>query len=420
MRNIRGIKNIKWIWAFCAVFLLLLLGFALDGSGIATAAYNLIENNGSAVAMRPTLNFTNGGCVDNPTDNRTDCTISGGGSSASGGIVTYSGAALTPSGTIYFPIGGGGLSSATETNVDVESPAAATVANFYVQLSAAPGTGNSITFTWRDNASSTALRCTVTGATATSCNDTTDSFSAAQGDLLDIQAVTTGTILAALTNVMATQFGVASSGGGGFIQALTAPVAANFSQINFSGTGVTTTQVNGTSPVTFITLHQQDPTHTGNLAALSKAKIAATFTVTVALTYNADPGAGAIEGLWLNDTGQNALFFGTFQNGSSTYLPFIQATTQFNNAGSGSTNIYDSSQGGWFAGPVMWLRIQETASARNYYTSSDGVTFYLIYTESNTAHLTTANYGIGIYYFAGSGTTYDGGISWYSFTETNP
>jgi hypothetical protein len=128
------------------------------------------------------------------------------------GIVTYSGPSLTFTGTAFFPIGGGGLSSTTETNVDLAAPATATVKNFTVQLSVAPGTGNSIAFTWRDNATSTAITCTVSGS-ATSCSDLTHSFTASAGDLLDIQAVTAGTILSASTAVMGTQVGVASSSG---------------------------------------------------------------------------------------------------------------------------------------------------------------------------------------------------------------
>jgi len=176
-------------------------------SGLIQSAYNLIENGGTPVAREPTLNFVNGGCVDNSGSGRTDCTIAGGGG---GGIVVYSGAAVTPTGTLFFPIGGGSASSATETNVDVGSPAAATVSNFYVQLSAAPGMGNSIVFTWRDGAASQALTCTISGAVATACNDSTHTFSAAAADLLDIQTVTTGTI-APLTVVMATQFGTLTS-----------------------------------------------------------------------------------------------------------------------------------------------------------------------------------------------------------------
>ena len=133
--------------------------------------------------------------------------------SGGGGIVTYSGPALTfITGTQFFPIGGGGVSSTTETNVDVESPAAVTVTNFYVQLSGAVGMGNSVAFTWRKNAADTTLTCTISGASATSCNDTTHSATLAQADLVDIKAVGSGTIVASVTTVMATQFGTVSQG----------------------------------------------------------------------------------------------------------------------------------------------------------------------------------------------------------------
>src|SRR6266704_678649 len=67
-------------------------------------------------------------------------------SSSGGGIVTYSGPSLTFTGTQYFPVGGGASSSTTEANVDADSPSAATITNFYAQLSAAPGVGNSVAF----------------------------------------------------------------------------------------------------------------------------------------------------------------------------------------------------------------------------------------------------------------------------------
>lgn len=130
------------------------------------------------------------------------------------GIVTYSGPSLAFTGTQYFPIGGGATSSTTETNVDIDSPAAVTIQNMTVQMSAAPGVGATIVFTWRKNASSTALTCTITGAVATSCSDTTHNFSTAALDLLDIQAVTTGSVVGTPTVVMAAQVGVAAAATG--------------------------------------------------------------------------------------------------------------------------------------------------------------------------------------------------------------
>ena len=256
-----------------AAFVFWILNHSAQASGLVTSAYNLIQNGGTAVAREPTLNFVNGGCVDNSGSNRTDCTIAAGG----GGIVTYSGAALTPSGTVYFPIGGGGASSATETNVDIEAPAAATVSNFYVQLSAVPGTGNSIAFTWRKNAAATALTCTI-GAAATTCNDTTHTFSAAQGDLVDIQAVTTGTIVGSLTTVMATQFGT-----------LTSPNVRKYSQTFTTVTSVILTDSLGT---TVKTTHCYDAASPPNL--IIPQNVAITDSNDVTVTFSSSQSGSCI------------------------------------------------------------------------------------------------------------------------------
>jgi hypothetical protein len=204
------------------------------------------------------------------------------------GIVTYSGPSLTFTGTAFFPIGGGGLSSTTETNVDLASPAAATVKNFTVQLSAAPGTGNSIAFTWRDNATSTAITCTVSGS-ATSCSDLTHSFTASAGDLLDIQAVTSGTILSASTAVMGTQVGIASSGGsssGALTQIAQVVVSTTVPSITFSSI-----------PGTFSSLH-----------LVVEGQSSSTSIDGISITFNGDTGTDYdVSGLQTNGSSfQNA------------------------------------------------------------------------------------------------------------------
>jgi hypothetical protein len=135
------------------------------------------------------------------------------GSSNGGGITVYSAASLSLTGTQYIPIGGGGLPSSTETNVDTASPSAATVTNFDVQMSSAPGMGNSIVFTWRKNATSQSVTCTISGAVNTGCSDTIHSFNVSQGDLLTIQLVTTGVIAGTPNLVTSVQFGTTGSNG---------------------------------------------------------------------------------------------------------------------------------------------------------------------------------------------------------------
>ncbi len=135
------------------------------------------------------------------------------GSSSGGGITVYSAPSVTLSGTQFIPIGGGGLPSGTETAVDTPSPSAATITNFEAQLSAAPGLGVSLALTWRKNAASQSVTCTISGAVATSCSDTTHSFSVSQGDLLTIQLVTTGVLAGTPNLITAAQFGTTGSNG---------------------------------------------------------------------------------------------------------------------------------------------------------------------------------------------------------------
>ncbi len=205
-------------------------------------------------------------------------------------------------------------------------------------------------------------------------------------------------------------------GGGGFIQPLTAPVAARFSQVNFNvGSGVTTTEINNTSPVTSITLRQQDPNSTGNIVAVAKNILAATFTVTVALSMNGDMKGQPVAGLWISDGTANNIIYGNQAAGDIRTAAFF---TTFGGSFSGFV-IQNGASGFVPSGPLQWYRIQETASARNYYVSSDGITFELIFTESNTAHFTTSQYGWAAEYRGGAQTG-DIAITCYSFTETNP
>lgn len=145
------------------------------------------------------------------------CTaISGGGGTEGGGVLGYSatGIILPTAGTTFVPPVGGAIASTTESNVTAKAPAAAPVSNMFVSISAAPGTGNTIAFTFRDAGSSTAVTCTISGATATSCQDVTHTFTPVVGDALAIQIVTTGTVIIAPNVKIIAEYGVTGSGGG--------------------------------------------------------------------------------------------------------------------------------------------------------------------------------------------------------------
>jgi hypothetical protein len=76
-------KNTKPFLAGAAILLGVFFGWRAPSiaSGVTQQAYNLIENSGSALIARSTLNMTGSGvtCADNSSSHRTDCTIPGGG-----------------------------------------------------------------------------------------------------------------------------------------------------------------------------------------------------------------------------------------------------------------------------------------------------------------------------------------------------
>lgn len=237
------------------------------------------------------------------------------------------------------------------------------------------------------------------GTTLTGAAEGTDSSAASGSTVL-------GTILSAAA-VAQIETDAGGGGGGGFIQPLTAPSSGALSQFNFSvGSGVTSTQTNNSSPVVSITLEQDDPSVTQNIAAIGKAKIAGTFTFTVALSAMTMPQNFA--GLWLSDGTKNIIFGVQGNNGLRVSL-FTDFTTFSSDIIAVATFVYN--------GPLMFLRIQETGSNRFYFLSSDGINFILIFTESNTAHFTTTDYGFCAE-VRNTGTPAQ--VTCYSLTESNP
>lgn len=90
-------------------------------------------------------------------------------------------------------IGGGGVT--TETNTINISPIASTYKKLFVSQSPAPGSGTTRTITLRQGngtQSSTSLTCTIATA-STTCNDTSDTYSAPLNNFLDWQTTVSGT-----------------------------------------------------------------------------------------------------------------------------------------------------------------------------------------------------------------------------------
>lgn len=68
-----------------------------------------------------------------------------------------------------------------------------TIKKLYISLTGTAGASKSYAFTVYKNGSSTSLTCTVSGASDTTCSDTSNSFSVAAGDYITIQSAPSGT-----------------------------------------------------------------------------------------------------------------------------------------------------------------------------------------------------------------------------------
>lgn len=107
---------------------------------------------------------------------------------------------LATGATNYFSLFSKGI-TATENQTQFVIPVAGIIRNMYVLLSTNPGGGKSYAITLRDNAVDTLLTCTVSGASATSCQDMAHPISVAAGDLISISSVPSGTPTAASISV---------------------------------------------------------------------------------------------------------------------------------------------------------------------------------------------------------------------------
>ena len=220
-----------------------------------------------------------------------------------------------------------------------------------------------------------------------------------------------GTILsaAAMANI------IAEASASAFIQPLVAPDHTVFSPQNFNdGSHNITTEIDNSSPVTSITLQG---TQGGGfcISYIEKAVLASkSFTVTVAIATGGDVDNGGGYGLILSD-GTKIIFFYVRNTGTGS-APLLNIQ-QWNSYTSHNSDPYMTEF--YYAGPLLWLRVTEDAVHRSYFTSSDGITFSLIYQEAVTTFFTSTEYGFG----GGTSASATGGQAQgtlYSFKETNP
>jgi len=294
----------------------------LWASGVTQQAYNLIQGNGTPATQETTANF-----VDTATVAWTVSTVSGvtqiQATSSAGGsgnpTITVANAAITgtTAGTLTKLNGVASSTAVIAATTDTGGVAGITTAG-------AGTTGNAVITI------AGLVNCAFDGATTV--NDYVQISSSTGGDCTDAGATyptsnqvigrVTSTNLASGTyqiDLFPSEIKASSGGGGSFIQPLTAPVSASFSQLNFNQGGTTTVQTNNSTPVTSITISQSDPSDNEETAALVKNKIAATFTVTVGVSITLLSGGG-VGGIFLYDGSAKNLFWG-IQNSSNFRAP---------------------------------------------------------------------------------------------------
>lgn len=242
---------------------------------------------------------------------------------AGGGVLGYSATALTlpTAGTTFLAPVGGALASTTEANVAANTPAASPISNMYVSLSSAPGTGNTAAFTYRDAGSSTPVTCTIAGATATTCNDTTHTFTPVVGDALAIQVVTTGTVVITPAVKIVAEYGVMGGSGYNTVQNNGVSVTQQ-AVLNFINGGCVNNGVANSTDCTFSGSVSANQTIRGLGAGFNGGGSAIT---SGSVTYVTVPFACTITGFNITaDTG--TISFDVWKIGTGTAIPTIANT----------------------------------------------------------------------------------------------
>jgi len=413
----------------------LLQWIASGGSGFG------VQVNGTPLTGLTTLNFVAGSNISLvPTGSGTyTLTVSSTGTATGGASNGYSAPAVTlpTAGNTFIPPVGGGLPSTTEANVQWTAPVTATVSDLGVNLSTAIGTGNSISFTFRDGGSSQAVTCTISGASAKTCTDLTHSFSVTQGDLLDILITTTGTVVAAPNVQIGYEYGGGGPGGGNKVTFGTYPTFpgtpsagdlffANNSPHLFGYSGSAWLPYNGDSQGVLLTsftnsgytwTHQDGSTvtavdvdyiiaNTANSctttgdcadAYMSGTALSIPYTYRVHIWCGLNGVVSSACSAIIGD-GTKFITFDVFNGGNGFNV------AQFNNATSFNTNTY-ASPTSFQAQKSIWLQIKNNSTTRSYSYSVNGVDYVPVFSEAAGTFLTESKSGVGFHVTFGGGAS---------------
>jgi len=159
------------------------------------------------------------------------------------------------------------------------------------------------------------------------------------------------------------------------------------------------------------------------LASYVRTSAGSTFTITAAFAvlsgFSTSTTTFFQAGIVVSD-GTKLIAFGQLNYNNSSYLASFKWANNTTASGGAVTGF--TANGGLgnglngFAGPLLWFRIQETASNRKYSVSPDGLHWVLVSQTSNTDYLTTTKYGFFLRAAGGAATW----ATLYSFTESSP
>lgn len=460
--------NQEWRWtkrfiAAIAIFEILVIGGVLisefSPSVIASiqSGFPVLSRSGNTngyVNFTGALTGTSSPCLDGSGNlTITGCTSSGGG----GGLVTFSALSVVLSGgtgAVYVPLGGGGLGSGTEADVQAKIQPIGTFSNMCVVLSAAPGGADSITVTLRKAAVDQAITVTLTGATKVLC-DTTHTFTNAAGDLMNWSIVPSGVIALYTPNVqIVVQVGTLTSGsvnsGTAFQIGQYATTGSAISGVSvtdcpdtggnhlnrIAATGVWSCGTSGSSAITFTPPYIADgggnfygpvfamikPTATtfawrnqgtGSIVATNgsvyintgagtsgynwrireTAAPATPYILTVALRGLPSENGEAYAGLVLVDSGTGKLE--SFTIGENATRVSIYTWTNVTTFG-GTIKQNTALDGVWSLNGMYFMRISDDGANRKFFLSPDGVNYIQFYSEATGTFLTPDNLAFGV------------------------
>lgn len=330
-------------------------------------------------------------------------TVSGQTPVSAGGIITsVSSYSYTSGASQYLPPSGNDASGTsivtTEAAAQSTVPSATTASNLAVSLSAAPGAGDSITVTFRDNGSSTSITCTVTGASAKTCSDTTHTASPSAGDLVDYLITYTGT--------PASVYVSASLGfGGGSAITFAPPYLYNGTNYYVAATGYQATRppsspswINGVAPSVSAASGPN-----GDYVAVTTDANWQTQTCTSSVEAEFAPLSASASNtqdfsIWIYDSTNSKIWEFLTTNNSGSGLPGIPQIqlNQWSYSGSGNPS-YTTTADKWNEPPleaIAHFKISVSGGTATFAASTNGGGSFITFTTQSVGTISQCGFGV--------------------------